>query len=246
MNTGLLLNNIEKDVFTRHDLFNAAIKEQDSFKETDMRNLIESLQKNGLITRISHNHYVRNDSYGIKKDYVPVYSDEASEIIADIKEKYPYLSFQVWELSWFNEFLVHLTAHNKIFVDVENDGCEFVYSSLSDKFQVNILLKPSAKELQYYFRGEGVIVERMISESPNTKGMAYETPIEKLIVEMFANKSLMSMISKGDYPYVLENMFEKYNIDQVKMLRYARRRNKEKELVSYINEHTKIDLMRKV
>ena len=245
MNTELLLNSIEKDIFSRQDMYEAAIKERDGFKETDMRNLIETLQKDGLIIRISHNHYVRNDSSKIKQIYKPIYSDEAREIIADIKEQYPYLSFQVWELAWFNEFLVHLIAHNKIFVDVENDGCEFVYSSLSEKYHGKMLLRPSAKELQYYFQGEGIIVERMISESPNTKGMPYETPIEKLIVEMFANKSLMSMISKGDYPYALENMFEKYSIDQVKMLRYARRRNREKELVSYINEHTKIKLIRK-
>lgn len=163
-----------------------------------------------------------------------------------MKKQYPYLGFQVWELAWFNEFLVHLVARNRIFVDVENDGCEFVYSSLSEKYQGKMLLRPSAKELQYYSRGEGFIIERMISESPKAKAMPYETPIEKLIVEMFANKSLMSMISKGDYPYALEIMFEKYNIDRAKMLRYARRRGKEKEIVSYIGEHTEIDITRKV
>ncbi len=246
MNTELLLNNIGKDIFSRNDLYNAAVKELTSFKETDMRNMLEKLLKDRIIIRIAHNQYVRNNNTIAVNEYMPIYSDESKEIITEIKNQYPYLRFQVWELTWFNEFLVHLVAHNKIFVDVENDGCEFIYSTLSEKYQCKILLRPSAKELQYYFQGEGIIVERMISESPRTKGEPYETPIEKLIVEMFANKSLMSMVSKGDYPYALENMFNKYSIDQTKMLRYARRRNKENELLSYIKEKTTINLLKEV
>jgi predicted MarR family transcription regulator len=60
---------------------------------------------------------------------------------------------------------------------------------------------------------------------------------------MFANKALMSMISKGDYPETLETIFKKYNVDQTKMLRYARRRNRKDELVNYIKEHTNIKLL---
>ena len=51
------------------------------------------------------------------------------------------------------------------------------------------------------------------------------------------------MISKGDYPEMLESIFDKYNIDQTKMLRYARRRNRKDQLVNYIKEYTNIKLL---
>ena len=126
---------------------------------------------------------------------------------------------------------------------MENDGCEFVYSSLADDYGGRILLRPSVKELQYYIQTDSIIVERLVSESPKGRNDAYEVPIEKLIVEMFANKTLMRMISKGDYPEALETIFEKYNVDQIKMLRYARRRNRKDELVNYIKEYTNIKLL---
>jgi hypothetical protein len=37
-------------------------------------------------------------------------------------------------------------------------------------------------------------------------------PLEKLIVDLFAKKSLM--LSKGDYPSAIEMMFATYRIDQ--------------------------------
>jgi len=36
-------------------------------------------------------------------------------------------------------------------------------------------------------------------------------------------KRIRDMLSQGDYANVLETAFEKYNADQLKMFRYARR-----------------------
>ncbi len=240
VDTNIVLNKIEKETFSRKDVFNAASSIRADFKKTDIRNLIEALLAGNSIVRVAHNQYIRSERS--KPQSTPVYSDEAKKLVEEVREKYPYLNFQVWEITWLNEFLNHLVAHNRIFLDVENDGCEFVYSSLSDDYAGRILLRPSVKELQYYLQNDSIIVDRLISESPKGKSNFYETPIEKIIVDMFANKALMSMISKGDYPEALKAMFEKYNIDQTKMLRYARRRNKKEELVKYIKEHTDIRL----
>jgi len=61
-------------------------------------------------------------------------------------------------------------------------------------------------------------------------------PLEKLVVDLFANKSLM--LSKGDYPSAIEMMFAKYRIDQVAMQRYAKRRNKVKEVFGFLRDET--------
>ena len=115
VDASIILDKINKDSFTRRDVFDAASSACDDFKESDMRNLMEALLVGGSIVRIAHNRYVRKESS--KQEYKPVYSDEAKKLIKDVKEKYPYLSFQVWEITWFNEFLNHLVAHNRIFLD---------------------------------------------------------------------------------------------------------------------------------
>lgn len=51
------------------------------------------------------------------------------------------------------------------------------------------------------------------------------------------------MVSRGDYPMMLEDMFKKYTINQTKLFRYAKRRNKYEELVEYIRDNTNIKLI---
>ena len=162
-------------------------------------------------------------------------------LIRDIKEQYPYINFQIWELNWLNEFLNHLLAHNRIFLDIENDGCEFVYSSLREKYNKSLLLRPTEKELDYYSDDGGIIIDRLVSESP--KGYENGSPLEKIIVDLFANKTVSSMLSMGDYSDMLERMFSKYVIDQSKLFRYSRRRNKDRIIYDYIKNNTDIDLI---
>ena len=64
--------------------------------------------------------------------------------------------------------------------------------------------------------------------------------LEKLIVDLFANKTLLKLLSKGDYPQALEEMFNKYQINESKLLRYASRRGKKEEIVKFISEKTNI------
>ena len=242
----ILLENIKKDVFDRQDILDSAMNLFEGFKETDIRNLLEHMMENGDIARVSRNRYVRGTGSHQSNTFAPVCSEEAIHLIKNIENKNPYVNFQVWELNWFNEFLVHLVARNMIFLDVENGGCEFIYSSLLDDYQGRMLLHPGSKELQYYLQPDSIIIERLISESPKTKDRIHEAPIEKLIVELFANRVLKSLLSQGDYPYVLETIFEKYTVDQIKMFRYARRRSKQEELYSFIQKNTKIKLLKEV
>ena len=238
MATSALLDFIDKDPFSRQDIIDAAMKEDACFKPTDIRNLLAYLLSNGDVARVARNQYIR--CYNNIVEYEPVYSDEALKLITDVFNLFPYLNFQVWELSWFNEFLVHLVPMNIIFLDVGDSGCEFVYSALSEDYEGKLLLRPSDKEMQYYSKPDSIVIERMISESPVSSNNPYKPPIEKLIVELFANKTLAGLISRGDYAYMIEGMFIKYSVDQSKMFRYASRRNKKAELMNFLKENTNI------
>jgi hypothetical protein len=113
-------------------------------------------------------------------------------------------------------------AHNKIFLEVEKDGGDFVFSTLTEKFPGKVLLKPKAQEILRYGTDDVIIINHLVTEAPKSDGEPYQVPLEKPIVDLFANKHLMR--SKGDYPSAIELMSATYRIDQDSMLRYARRR----------------------
>ncbi len=241
MNKHAVIRKLPDGTCTRQQILHAARIVEPSFKETQLRNLMGTLRNSRLIVRVGRNQYQKVGKEPKKSVFSGVYSHAAQQVIEHMQKQFPLLSYRVWELSWLNEFFNHQLAHNKIFVEVEKDGCDFVFSSLVEKFPGRVLLRPKAQELLQYGTDDGIIIDRLVSEAPKSDGEPYQVPLEKLIVDLFANKKLM--LSKGDYPAALETMFATYRIDQVSMLRYARRRNKVKDVFGFIRDKTSIELL---
>jgi hypothetical protein len=241
MDKHAIIQKLPNGTCTRQQILHAARKVEPSFKETQLRYLMGTLHDSALIVRVGRNQYKKVGKEPKKNIFTGKYSHIALQVIDYMQKQFPLLSYRVWELSWLNEFFNHQLAHNKIFVEVEKDGCDFVFSSLVEKFPGRVLLRPKVQELLRYGTDDGVIIDRLVTEAPKSDDEPYQVPLEKLIVDLFANKSLM--LSKGDYATAIEMMFAKYCIDQVSMLRYARRRNKVREVFGFLREKTTIELL---
>ena len=238
-----VLRKFNKDFFSRQDIFEHVKKDNCEFKETQLRYLIGKLQQNNQITRIGNNTYIKNKPDEVKFVYQGNYSNIATEVANKINNQFPRLDIRVWELRWLNEFLNHQIAHNKIFVEVERDACEFVYDSLSEDYQGKLMLMPSPKDLYRYGVNDGLIISHLVTESPKGVRSKYDTPLEKIIVDMFSNKLILSIVSKGDYDFAIQEMFNKYRINQTMLFRYARRRNKKDVITDFILSNTDIQLI---
>ena len=241
MNKHAVIRKLPDGTCTRQQILHAARIVEPSFKETQLRNLMGTLHNSRLIVRVGRNQYQKVGKEPKKSVFTGVYSHAARQVIGHMQEQFPLLSYRVWELSWLNEFFNHQLAHNKIFVEVEKDGCDFVFSALVEKFPGRVLLRPKAQDLVQYGTDDGIIIDRLVTEAPKSDGEPYQVPLEKLIVDLFANKNLM--LSKGDYPSAIETMFGKYRIDQVSILRYARRRNKMRDVFGFLRDKTSIELL---
>lgn len=241
MNKHAVIRKLPDGTCTRQQILHAARIVEPSFKETQLRNLMGTLRNSRLIVRVGRNQYQKVGKEPKKSVFSGVYSHAAQQVIEHMQKQFPLLSYRVWELSWLNEFFNHQLAHNQIIVEVEKDGCDYVFSSLVEKFPGRVLLRPRAQEIVHYGIDDGIIIDRLVTDAPKSDGEPYQVPLEKLIVDLFANKNLM--LSKGDYPSAIEMMFSKYRIDQVSMLRYARRRNKVKDVFGFLRGKTTIELM---
>ena len=229
-----ITNYLPDTSFAREDILTAAYNADSSFSDSSLRRLIDRLKASGLIVHVARDVYTKpskNDSN--LSDYVCDYSDKAKAIIDYMQGKFPRLRFVVWETSALNEFTGHLLARNYIMLEVENSGCEFVFDGIKHDFELNTLLRPTQKELLRYGENDTVIVDRLITESPTGTSEKYALTLEKLIVDMFSNRTLKETLSRGDYAEAISDMFSKYRINVVKLLRYARRRNKEETVVAF-------------
>ena len=208
------------------------IRLQDSgFKETQLRYVLGRMLESNILIRVGRNEYELNT-----QNRKAVYDKNHLLMLLgkEIDKAYPLVDFRVWELRWLNEFFNHQIGQNKIFVEVENDACEYVYSAVSELTDSMVLYKPSFEDLFRYGDNDSIIITRLVKEAPTGVPYRYNVRLEQIIVDLFADKYLGEMLSKADYPEAIRAMFNVYCIDRSTLSRYAKRRNRMSEVEEYL------------
>ena len=75
----------------------------------------------------------------------------------------------------------------------------------------------------------------LISQLPVSLTEAHEITIEKLLVDIVAEKCIAETFSPSELPYIFGEASERYLIDLRKMNRYAGRRNRAAIIRKYID-----------
>ena len=235
---------MKDEVYTRQEIYQVAEHTDHLVKETQLRYHIGKMLKRKSILRVGRNLYIKADEAKLKRQYRNVYSSTAEKIIEFMKTKFPLMDYRIWELIWLNEFLNHQLGNNLIFLEIEKIGCEVVFHSLREILQsTSVLLMPTTEQLLLYREHDSVIINRLITEAPKGKPYVHNVLLEKIIVDLFANKSLFHILSPADFPDAVSEMFRKYIINQTSMFRYAKRRNKAREIYAFLTEETDAELV---
>ena len=119
---------------------------------------------------------------------------------------------------------------------VEKDASDFVFRYLQEETDKNILLRPNSKEWDAYWNQDSIIVLNLVSESPKDRKKPHEITIEKLLVDIIAEKSFGFLISKSEVEGIFRTAAERYKIDTIRLMRYAKRRNKAAEIMNLLEE----------
>jgi len=125
---------------------------------------------------------------------------------------------------------------------VEKEVMESFFYYLKDKFP-SVLLAPSSEDIKRYSKNGTIIIDKLSYRYPKNQKQKNRCSLEKLIVDMFSEKTIKSIVSQDDYSEALETMFERYKINETKLFSYAKARRVDRKIHSMINEHTKVRLI---
>ena len=220
--------------FSREDFITAFQKENKNKRKDSGRYNFQKLLENGDIYRVGRNSYhIAEDS---KRNYSYQYSELSLDLAKKIEEQYPELDFRIFELVQLNEFVNHQIAHNVIFVSVESGLGTYVFDSLKEQYTGKILLNPSVETFHQYWSDDMIIIKKLVSESPKGERDVWETKLEKILVDLVADKLLLSCVSRGEYNNIFHQAFQDFYIDESKLFRYARRRNAKSKVLLHIDK----------
>lgn len=196
---------------------------------------LSSLVRMGSLTRLGYDSY-KFSIDDAKQVYVPYYSEISLGLIKLISEQFPFIRFTVFETVLMNEYLNHQIAQNTIFVQIEKEYSICIFQFLQDNEFMHLLYKPSRKEFDLYWSKDCIVVTDLISEAPLRRIEPHAIMLEKMLVDMVADRLIASTFSPAELPDVCTDVQHRYLIDRVRMMRYARRRNKQKVFMKYFVE----------
>jgi hypothetical protein len=205
-----------------------------------MSSVIAQMIGEGLIERVGRNRYVVTS--GGRAVYAAPVSEQLARVIASISKQFPLLEFLVWDTVNLNEFLNHQIANGTLFIEVEAMLEGAVFEHLREEMNEVVLLKPDVKSFNIYWKPGIIIVQRLVSQAPGDKSDSHLPDLEKLVVDLFANKLIAKLFSQSELPSLLMQMFGRYVIDESRLFRYASRRNCAESIEAFIKDRTNIVL----
>lgn len=230
----------EKKYFNRLDLLKEMRKYNPQITESNFKARLQKFLRDGAIVRIGRNRYcIPQKPINF---YQHEYSSISKEIAGLITKEHPLLNFSLFELIQLNEFVNHQLAHNVIFVSVEMDIIDFVFDTLKEKFPGKVFINPTTELYRQYWCDDMIVLEKLVSEAPMGKLCMWHTRIEKMLVDIVADRLIVDTVSPSEFPGIYMGAFDRYVVEESCLLRYATRRGVEKEIHNLIEMETDIIL----
>ena len=237
-----LLDEIDLEVLRRQDFLGAILKLDSNYNTASFNRHFSKLLSLGLIESVGEDMYIKVTPDTARYHYTYMTpSLELSEIEIYLSTEFPLVDFIILETIQLNEFLNHQISLNTIIVMVERLLMDAVFERLKVKFP-SILFAPKPEEYQRYGSNGTIIVSKLSSRYPKNLKQKHRYSVEKLVVDLFAEKIIKMMVSIGDYPEALDTAFKRYIVNETRLFNYAKSRYVDTEIRMMIRNQTSIRL----
>ena len=230
-----LLKLSDKKTYCRDDLFHLFLSEKPDLSDGTFRWILYNLLQEQKLFKIDYDTYVKTKPQ-VLPTYKPYYSDKAKALTKQLTEQFSQMRFVIFESVLLNEFLNHQIAQNTIYLQIEKDISSYIFDTLQEEYAGNVLYKPGEKDFDRYWTRDCIVVLALISQAPLSQEKPHEITIEKMLVDIIAEKSMSAIFSPSEIPFIYENVMKSYQVDIRKMNRYAGRRGKASLIKEYVGD----------
>lgn len=205
-----------------------------SIKKNTLNWRLYELVNQGLIARIGRGKY----TLGSKRAYTPILSDNSIKLSNIVKVNFPLLSYCIWDIDIIKPFTQHIPSIFSIIIEVEKDGKEAVYHKVREDFP-NTFLDDSKKYIRDILQElqDVILIKTLISEAPVKLFDNVPIPLpEKVLVDLYCDTLLFDYLQGNELRYIFQNILHQFFINKNRLLRYATRRGKKREIEIYFNQ----------
>ncbi|MFZ2431923.1 MAG: DUF6577 family protein [Lutibacter sp.] len=194
---------------------------------------LSKLKKAGKINNPARGIYSITD----KQIFNPEVTQNLKNLYNKIHKEFPFIEICVWNTKWLSDLMRHQPFKNYTIIEVDKEASEQVFNTVNE-FIKNVYINPDEEIFERYISSnteEVTIIKNLVTESPTVKNNKIGIPaLEKLLVDIIIDEELFAA-QQGELNFIYKTAFNKYDINELKMKRYAARRNRETEVEKLIN-----------
>ena len=223
---------MESKRLSKQKLVGSIKKDFPDWSDNTINMYLSRLKKEGIINAPSRGIYEMDSNI----PFLPKISSHLKRIYNKVKREFPYITFCIWDTAWLNDFMRHQPFKHYIVIEVEKDASNSVFAFLTETIK-NVFYNPDEEIFDRYIHqhDEVLIVKNMVSESPLIENDKIVIPaLEKLLVDMLIDTTLFSA-QQNEKEFIMRSVIQKYTLNELKMRRYAVRRNREEEIERLVN-----------
>lgn len=175
---------------------------------------------------------------GSGNTFIPELNPKHFKVSAAIRTQFPFINYCIWDSSFIKEFNQHITKNSFMLVDVERGSEESVYYSLREQLK-EVFMFPGKEMLGDYFTDlkKPIIIRTLVSEAPSKEIRNVPTAtLEKILVDIFSDEEFQYLQS-NELVVIFKSAFERYTINESKLIRYADRKRKKKQLLAFLRSN---------
>jgi len=181
-----------------------------------------------------------------KEAYQPFVSEKLARLSKIVAKEFDQLDYCIWSTEWLNDFTRHQLGTFFYILEVEKDFAEEVFNAYSESKQFRVYLDPKEEIMERYVESEiSVVIKPLISRSPKqkiaikekSKDKIYVPTLEKILVDVYSDAVTFYALQGSEMDKLYENALIRYQINFTKLFSYARRRNKEELIKSYLEKN---------
>lgn len=215
----------QNNTISEKDIVSIIKKNNPNISDVSLKwKLFNYIKENSLIKVGTGKYQAKGNVY-----FYDYKSELTQNISLFLSKKYSDIKMVIWESRQLNEWLNLLLAANVIYIEVEKDLVDYVFSTVNDIFGKSqiVLLNPNRSSLSKYLREDLIVIKTLYSKSPLSK-KDKKIKLEKLAVDVFCDD--LSLDTRGIID-VIHGIRDNYAINVDKMLSYAARRRVKKEIL---------------
>lgn len=203
-----------------------------NWSQNTINTYLYQLKKRGIINNLSRGVYTLGDI----ETFTPQINDQLKKIAKQIQKNYPFISYCVWNSAWLNDFMRHQPFKNFTIVEVEKVAAEQVFNELTSSLS-NVFINPDELFFDRYIANldNVIVIKNLVTEAPIVENNKVFIPtLEKFLVDILIDTNLFAA-QQGEIDFIFKSAYDKYDINESKMKRYAARRNRETEVEKMMN-----------